>query len=56
MVRALTFLEERKSMAWETWKEKPRRSSRVKTGESLSRSWSPCWSGMEIQFIEVGLS
>lgn len=44
-----TFLEERKSMAWATWKEKLRRSWGVRRGESLRRSIVPCWSGREQQ-------
>lgn len=44
-----TFLEERKSMAWATWKEKLRRSWGVRRGESLRRSIVPCWSEREQQ-------
>ena len=42
-----TFLVERKSMAFETWKEKLRRSWRDRRGESLRRSDSSCWSERE---------
>lgn len=42
-----TFLVERKSIAFETWKEKLRRSWRDRRGESLRRSDSSCWSEIE---------